>query len=122
MLLGHWRIRVHSLMAGQRMTLSQATSATTAASTSLTFHVADEHLGSSSKVAMFKQGSEGTHGPRLAFLSDSGPYPLNDRTGLFAGWEAGADALASRAQETLTGDMRAVRAEPPVPARNDHSC
>ena len=66
------------------------------------FHDAHEHLGSDSKVAMFKQGSEGTHGPRLAFFSDSGPYPLNDRTGLFPVWEAGAHALASRAQETLT--------------------
>ena len=38
-------------------------------------------------------------GPSLAFFSDSRGYPLNDRTGLFPGWEAGADALASRAQD-----------------------
>ena len=85
-------------MAGQRLTLSQATRAPTATSTNPMFHDADERLGSDSKVVMFKQGSEGMCGPCAALLSS----PLNDRTGLFPGWEAGADPHAIRAQETLT--------------------
>ena len=66
------------------------------------FHDADERLGSDTEVAVFKQGSEGTHGPSLASLSDRRAYPLNDHTGLCPGWEAGADALGRRPQETLS--------------------
>ena len=37
-------------------------------------------LMSDKKVALFKQGSDGTHGQRVAFFNDSSAGPLNDRT------------------------------------------
>ena len=53
---------------------------------------AHERLGSDSEVVMLEQESDGMHGPSVTFLS-------NGRTGeLFPGQEAGAVALASRAQ------------------------
>ena len=68
---------------------------TNATSTSPMFYDADRHLGSDSQVACSSKGTRARMARALPFSATGIAYPLNDRTGLFPGQEAGADALAT---------------------------